>query len=33
MRYEGRALDCGHYIAEERPDELVAEALDFFNRT
>ncbi|MDP6707094.1 MAG: alpha/beta hydrolase [Alphaproteobacteria bacterium] len=25
----GRALDCGHFIPEERPDELVAELLDF----
>lgn len=27
--FEGRALDCGHYIAEERPDALLAEAFDF----
>jgi haloacetate dehalogenase len=26
----GRALDCGHYIAEEAPDALVAEMRDFF---
>jgi haloacetate dehalogenase len=26
----GRALDCGHYIAEERPDELLGEMLEFF---
>ena len=26
----GRALDCGHYVAEERPDEVLAEMLDFF---
>ncbi|TMH04170.1 MAG: alpha/beta hydrolase [Betaproteobacteria bacterium] len=26
----GRALDCGHYIAEERPQELIGEMLDFF---
>jgi haloacetate dehalogenase len=26
----GRALPCGHYIAEEQPDLLVREALDFF---
>jgi haloacetate dehalogenase len=26
----GRALDCGHYIAEERPDELLAEMHAFF---
>jgi haloacetate dehalogenase len=26
----GRALDCGHYIAEERPAELLAEMLAFF---
>ncbi len=26
----GRALDCGHYLAEERPDEVLAEMLDFF---
>ena len=27
---DGRALDCGHYIAEERPDELVQEMVRFF---
>lgn len=26
----GRALPCGHYIAEEAPDVLLAEALEFF---
>jgi haloacetate dehalogenase len=26
----GRALDCGHYIPEEAPDTLLAEALRFF---
>lgn len=26
----GRALDCGHYVAEERTQELVAEMFDFF---
>jgi len=26
----GAALDCGHYIAEERPTELLAEMLTFF---
>jgi len=26
----GRALDCGHYIAEEAPQELVIEARTFF---
>ena len=26
----GRALDCGHYIAEEAPDELLGEVFDFF---
>jgi haloacetate dehalogenase len=25
----GAALDCGHYIAEERPAELLADMLDF----
>ena len=25
----GRALDCGHFIPEERPRELVSELLDF----
>lgn len=25
----GRSMDCGHYIAEERPDELLAEMLAF----
>jgi haloacetate dehalogenase len=31
LSVDGRALDCGHYIAEERPQELLAEMLDFFN--
>jgi haloacetate dehalogenase len=26
----GRAIDCGHYIAEERPAELLAEIDAFF---
>jgi haloacetate dehalogenase len=26
----GHTLDCGHYMAEELPDEIVAEALEFF---
>lgn len=26
----GRALDCGHYLAEEKPDETAAEMLAFF---
>ncbi len=26
----GIALDCGHYIAEERPAELLAEMRTFF---
>ena len=26
----GRALDCGHYVAEERPDEVLAEMVGFF---
>lgn len=29
-QYSGRALDCGHYIAEEKPAELLAEARAFF---
>jgi haloacetate dehalogenase len=29
-RVDGRALDCGHYIAEERPAELLDEMLTFF---
>jgi haloacetate dehalogenase len=27
----GRALDCGHYLAEECPDELVDEIREFFS--
>lgn len=27
---DGAALDCGHYIAEEAPEALLAEALPFF---
>ncbi len=26
----GRALDCGHYLAEEAPEEVAAELADFF---
>src|SRR5262249_284823 len=26
---QGRPLDCGHWIAEERPDDLVADLLTF----
>ena len=26
----GRGLDCGHYLAEERPDETLAELRAFF---
>ncbi len=29
----GRSLPCGHYIAEEAPDELLAEAQHFFSST
>jgi haloacetate dehalogenase len=25
----GRALDCGHFLAEERPDETATELLAF----
>ena len=25
----GRALDCGHYLAEEAPEPLLAEVLPF----
>ncbi len=28
---DGRAMPCGHYIAEEQPEALLDEALDFFN--
>lgn len=31
-RVEGRALDCGHTLQEERPDEVIAELLAFFRR-
>jgi haloacetate dehalogenase len=29
----GRALDCGHYLAEERPEETLAELRPFFATT
>ncbi len=29
-KLSGRALPCGHYVPEEAPDELLAEALAFF---
>jgi haloacetate dehalogenase len=28
----GRALDCGHYLPEEAPDQVLAEFLAFFSR-
>jgi pimeloyl-ACP methyl ester carboxylesterase len=27
---EGRALDAGHYLAEEQPEEVLQEFLRFF---
>ena len=32
IQVEGRALDCGHTLQEERPDEVIAELLAFFRR-
>jgi haloacetate dehalogenase len=29
-RVTGHALECGHYMAEELPDQIIAEALKFF---
>lgn len=29
VEVDGRALECGHYIAEERPEELLKEIEDF----
>jgi haloacetate dehalogenase len=29
-RLTGKALDCGHLLPEERPDEVLAELFDFF---
>jgi haloacetate dehalogenase len=26
----GKALDCGHFLAEEKPDETAAELMAFF---
>lgn len=31
QQVSGRALACGHYIAEEAPDQVLAEALPFFS--
>ena len=28
---QGKPLDCGHFIPEERPEELVAELLPFLS--
>ena len=28
---DARAMPCGHYIAEEQPKALLADALDFFS--
>ncbi len=30
---QGRSLDCGHYLAEEAPDETYAELTKFFSGT
>ena len=30
-RVDARAMSCGHYIAEEQPEALLADALDFFS--
>jgi haloacetate dehalogenase len=27
---EGRAVDCGHFLLEERPDDVIAELKQFF---
>jgi haloacetate dehalogenase len=27
----GKALDCGHYLPEERPEETAEELLQFFS--
>ena len=27
----GHAMPCGHYVPEEAPDALLAEALEFFS--
>ena len=32
LEVRGHALDCGHFIPEERPDEFVAALLDFLER-
>ena len=29
---EGRAIDCGHYLAEEKPEETLAALLPFLKR-
>jgi haloacetate dehalogenase len=29
----GRALQCGHFIPEEKPQELIAELRRFFTKT
>ena len=28
---EGRVLDCGHFLAEEQPDDVSSELLRFFD--
>jgi haloacetate dehalogenase len=30
VEVSGTSLDCGHYIPEEKPKELLKEVLDFF---
>jgi len=30
INVSGRAIDCGHYLAEEQPEETAKELLTFF---
>jgi haloacetate dehalogenase len=31
VNVQGRALDCGHFLPEEKPDELCGELIKFFS--
>jgi haloacetate dehalogenase len=31
VKISGKSLNCGHYVPEEQPEEVLAEILDFLS--